>query len=268
MPVRRQSPDHAELKIKEFSSFEEIDNGIAKLRKRIADVEAIDPRVVRYDHERVRDIEESISNTILDVFGPDSPEYVAHRQFQLFRFASKTFSGDDEAQEFFAEALPQAVPLLENLVVRLEEERARLGQATDGRVRTLFEGLELHPRIAGACGDLYRDEHYAEAVLSAFLALETFVQEKSGRYDVSGPLLMEQVFFPDRPLLAFNALADQSDRDEQKGLMLLFQGVVFAVRNPRAAARALADSSEEALEAIALISLLAKRLERAERGPS
>ena len=263
MPVRRQSADHAELKIKEFSSFEEIDNGIAKLRKRIADVEAIDPRVVRYDHERVRDIEESISNTILDVFGPDSPEYVAHRQFQLFRFASKTFSGDDEAQEFFAEALPQAAPLLENLVVRLEEERARLGQATDGRVRTVFEGLELHPRIAGACGDLYRDKHYAEAVLSAFLALETFVQEKSGRYDVSGPLLMEQVFFPDRPLLAFNALADQSDMDEQKGLMLLFQGVVFAFRNPRAP-RALADSSEEALEAIALISLLAKRLERAE----
>ncbi len=192
---------------------------------------------------------------------------MAHRQFQLFRFASKTFSGDDEAQEFFAEALPQAVPLLENLVVRLEEERARLGQATDGRVRTVFEGLELHPRIAGACGDLYRDKHYAEAVLSAFLALETFVQEKSGRYDVSGPLLMEQVFFPDRPLLAFNALADQSDMDEQKGLMLLFQGVVFAFRNPRAP-RALADSSEEALEAIAVISLLAKRLERAEPGRS
>ena len=68
-------------------------------------------------------------------------------------------------------------------------------------------------------------------------------------------------------MLAFNALADQSDRDEQKGLMLLFQGVIFALRNPRAP-RALADSSEEALEAIALISLLAKRLERAEPGRS
>jgi uncharacterized protein (TIGR02391 family) len=99
-------------------------------------------------------------------------------------------------------------------------------------------------------------------VLGAFLALETFVQEKAGRYDASGPLLMEQVFSPDGPALAFNTLADQSDRDEQKGLMLLFQGVVFAFRNPRAP-KELADSSEEALEAIALISLLAKRLERA-----
>ena len=104
MPVRRQSPDHAELKVKEFSSFEEIDNGIAKLRKRIAEVEAIDPRVVRYDHERVRDIEESISNTILDVFGPDSPEYVAHRQFQLFRFASKLAEDGQQERLGFARA--------------------------------------------------------------------------------------------------------------------------------------------------------------------
>ena len=100
-------------------------------------------------------------------------------------------------------------------------------------------------------------------MLSAFLALETFVQEKSGRYDLSGPPLVEQVFSPDGPILAFNTLADQSDRDEQKGLMLLFQGVAFAFRNPRAPT-VLADSSEEALETIALISLLAKRLERAE----
>jgi uncharacterized protein (TIGR02391 family) len=267
MPGRRQSPDHAEMKLKEFSSFEEMDNGIAKLRRRIADVEAIDPRIVRYDHEKVRDVEESISNTILDVFGLDSPEYLAHRQFEFFRSATRTFSGDDEAQEFFAEALPQAVALLGSLVLRLEGERAKLGQGKDDRVRSAFDGLDLHPRIAAACGDLYRDKHYAEAVLGAFLALETFVQEKAGRYDASGPLLMEQVFSPDGPVLAFNALADQSDRDEQKGLMLLFQGVVFAFRNPRAP-KVLADSSGEALETIALISLLAKRLERAEPRPA
>lgn len=264
MPGRRQSPDHAELKIKEFSSFEEIDKAVAKLRKRIGDVETIDPRVVRYDHERVRDVEESISNTILDVFGVDSPEYVAHRQFEFFRSAGKTFSHDEQAQEFFAAALPQTVALLESLVVRLEEERSKLSQDKDGRARSLFEALDLDPRIAAACGTLYRNARYAEAVLSALLALEAFVQEKSGRHDVGGPLLMEQVLSPDGPALAFNALAGQSDRDEQKGLMLLFQGVSFAFRNPQASSSAQADSAQEALEAITLIDLLAKRLERAE----
>jgi uncharacterized protein (TIGR02391 family) len=80
---------------------------------------------------------------------------------------------------------------------------------------------------------------------------------------VSGPLLMEQVFSPDGPALAFNAMASESDRDEQKGLMLLFQGVGIAFGNPRAPS-ARAHSAQEALEAITLIGLLAKRLERAE----
>jgi hypothetical protein len=44
--------------------------------------------------------------------------------------------------------------------------------------------------------------------------------------------------------------------------MLLFQGTVFAFRNPRAH-KLLENSPEEALESIALINLLAKRLEQA-----
>jgi uncharacterized protein (TIGR02391 family) len=130
------------------------------------------------------------------------------------------------------------------------------------RVRAAFEGLDLHQRIAGACADVYRDGHYPDAVLRASLALENFVKEKSGRYDISGSTLMEQVFSANNPTLAFNALADQSDRDEQRGMMLLFQGIVFAFRNPRAH-KLLEDSPEEAVESIALISLLAKRLEQA-----
>ncbi len=47
--------------------------------------------------------------------------------------------------------------------------------------------------------------------------------------------------------------------------MHLFAGVVLALRNPRA--HALSDDSPElALECIALLSLLAKRLEQAKRG--
>jgi hypothetical protein len=45
--------------------------------------------------------------------------------------------------------------------------------------------------------------------------------------------------------------------------MLLFQGVGLAFANPRAPSPR-ADSAHEALEAITLIGLLAKRLERAE----
>jgi len=45
--------------------------------------------------------------------------------------------------------------------------------------------------------------------------------------------------------------------------MLLFQGAIFAFRNPRAH-KLLDDAPERAMEAIALISLLAQRVEEAQ----
>src|SRR5206468_7900452 len=213
MPDRRQLLDPTEPRTREFSSVHEVEAGIARLRRRIADIEAIDPRVVRYDHDTVQSIEEDISNTILDVFGVDSPEYLAHRQFQFFRSANRVFANDDDAQEFFAQALPPAIALIENLVLRLEEKRAGLGQGRDARLRSALEGLDLHPRIARACGHLPRDGRYADAVLAAAVALEHLVQEKSGRHDAVGAALMAQVFSPDDPVLALNGLADPLERD-------------------------------------------------------
>jgi len=114
------------------------------------------------------------------------------------------------------------------------------------------------------CADLYRDGHYRNAVLDASLALEHFVKEKSRRHDLSGADLMRTVFSMKSPILAFNDLRDDTDRSEHEGLMHLFEGAVLALRNPRA--HALSDDSPElALEYIALLSLLAKRLEQAKR---
>jgi uncharacterized protein (TIGR02391 family) len=75
---------------------------------------------------------------------------------------------------------------------------------------------------------------------------------------------MEYVFSSSNPILKFNALADQSDRDEQRGFMMMFSGAVAALRNPRAH-KIIQDDPEEALEFIAFISLLAKLVDRAKK---
>lgn len=75
---------------------------------------------------------------------------------------------------------------------------------------------------------------------------------------------MRTVFSKKNPILAFNELKDQSDLDEQEGLMHLFEGAVLAFRNPRAHTLD-EDWPEDALEFIAFLSLLAKRLERTKR---
>lgn len=90
------------------------------------------------------------------------------------------------------------------------------------------------------------------------------VKEKSRRHDLDGAPLMRAVFSKNAPVLAFNNLKDQTEQDEQEGMMHLFEGAVQALRNPRAHALA-DDSPEEALEYIALLSFLAKKVDQARR---
>jgi uncharacterized protein (TIGR02391 family) len=75
---------------------------------------------------------------------------------------------------------------------------------------------------------------------------------------------MERVFNPSNPVLRFNDLAHDSDRDEQRGYMMLFSGAVAGLRNPRAH-KLIQDDAERALEFIAFVSLLAKLLDGAEK---
>jgi uncharacterized protein (TIGR02391 family) len=75
---------------------------------------------------------------------------------------------------------------------------------------------------------------------------------------------MEYVFSMKNPILAFNELKDDSDKNEQKGFMGMLSGAVSGLRNPRAH-RLMKDDPERALEFIAFISLLAKLVDGAKR---
>ncbi len=156
------------------------------------------------------------------------------------------------------------VEILQGLIGRLEEKREDLGADKEVSVRAAFEGLDLHPRIAGVATDLYRDSHYAEAVFNSAKALVNYVKERSGRFDLDGAALMRTVFSRNNPVLAFSNLKSQTDLEEQEGMMHLYEGAVLAIRNP--GGHGFPESSpERALEYIALLSLLANRLEEAKR---
>jgi len=261
MPPRRSSPP-LPPEIKRFTPVE-IEQGITKLRRRIGEVQRLDPQG-QYDDQQVRNAEQAISTTILEVFGPNSPEYRQHQHHRIWHGGIGFNMPESEIQRRFAEGIPQTLTMLEGLIARLEEKRADLGYDATTHVRAAFEGLDLHPRIAAVCTDLYRKAEYRHAVFDSYMSLENLVKEKSGRYDLDGAKLMQQVFSPNSPVLAFNDLKDQTDQDEQQGMMFLFAGAVLALRNPRAHSLS-KDSPEQALEAIALLSFLAKRLDQAKR---
>lgn len=150
-----------------------------------------------------------------------------------------------------------AVQGLAILKAAKEDIEQEIDSAPPGRIN--IEDLFLHTRIAEVSLDLYRDGHYADAVLAASKALINYVKERSRRDDLDGAPLMQTVFSVNNPILAFNDMTAKADQDEQQGMMYLFTGAVLSIRNPRGHEFP-DDSPERALEYISFISLLANRL--------
>jgi uncharacterized protein (TIGR02391 family) len=245
---------------KEFASASEIDRGIAKLQRRIADVQALDPTRIRSADQSVKNVETGIQETIREIYGQNSPEFQKHKHHDIWSGGYNLMDSDYSMQQKFAEGIPQSIAMLQGLITRLEEKKMDFAEDPRGVAAAALNGLTLHPRLASICVDRYRNGQYEDAVLSASKSLVNFVKEKSGRDDLDGANLMRTVFSPNNPILAFSDLSDQTDQDEQEGMMYLYLGVVLGLRNPTAHAFPVI-SPERALEYIALVNLLMSRLE-------
>ena len=264
-----QKDDFTELK--QFASVEEVDRAVQKLQSRLFDVQRLKIEYIRYDDQKVRNVEYNIRSDILEIFGRNSPEFGEHRDFRIFWATGGVVVSDVQRQALEAEnqseflrAIPQAEEMLNGLINRLYEKRNDLALMPAAQTRVAFQNLNLHPAIASACSDTYRSGHYREAVLNASISLVDYVKRNSGHHALDGSTLMSTVFSANKPLLAFNDLTNKSERDEQEGFMHLFIGAVLALRNPRAHS-VLDDSPEFALDAIAFLSMLAKQLDGAKR---
>jgi uncharacterized protein (TIGR02391 family) len=152
---------------------------------------------------------------------------------------------------------------LDSALLMLKERMGDSEEDAGSRSIRAYGDLDLHIEIARASSKLYQDGHYANAVEAAVKRLNGLVRMRSD-LEVDGTPLMERAFSPSNPILRFNDLTDQSDKDEQKGFMMMFSGAVSGLRNPRAHGF-INDDPERALEFIAFVSLLAKLLEGAER---
>lgn len=157
----------------------------------------------------------------------------------------------------------QTLGILRGLVGRLKEKREDFTAAI-ATPSTYFDDLKLHPRIADVSRDLFLDGYHWEAVFAASKALVNYVKECSGKHDLDGAPLMRTVFSRNAPVLAFNDLSDQTDQDEQEGMMHLFEGAVLGIRNP--GGHSFPEGPEQrAIEYISLLSLLAYRVQEAKR---
>jgi uncharacterized protein (TIGR02391 family) len=264
MARSRQTPP-PQPEPREFRSVEEIDNGIAKLERRVKELEQLDiPAAYRNDSGEDKVAISNVRDTIRDVFGANSPEFIEHQHIQLW--AGPLFMNMSDAAFVHAKdrGRIQTIGILKGLIGRLQEKRQDLAGGATPAPSSYFDRLNLHPRIGDVARDLFMDGHHWEAVFAASKALVNFVKERSGRHDLDGTNLMRTVFSRNNPVLAFNDLADQTQQDEQEGMMHLFEGAVFAIRNP--GGHTFPEGSEQrAIEYISLLSLLAYRVQEAKR---
>lgn len=248
----------------------DIPNAIEKLERRISELKQV-ARCGLSKHDdfvnAARSLTAKIDATLETVFTRQSIEFsrslIDQSDFIPLKGMGRA-SDTETALAFVAGTIKVTLKLRTEIEILREKMKDGEDDAHQ-RILRAYEGLILQPSIAEAASDRYRAGHYSDAIEAAVKALNNLVRLKSG-LDEDGSTLMQKGFGGAAPLLRFNDLADKNDEDEQKGFMMMFSGAVAGLRNPRAH-KLMKDDPERALEFIAFVSLLAKPLDGAKKGP-
>jgi uncharacterized protein (TIGR02391 family) len=250
---------------KQWTSADEIERAVAKLSKRIAELEKIDIRAaMRDDDASDKVVVSNVRETLREVFGQNSPEFQEHEHLSMW--SGGLWMGMEQHEVFAAKegGRKKMIGILKGLINRLEEKEEELSQSLTPTPKAYLEYLNLHPRIKDVAEDLFEDGYHWEAVFAAAKALVNYVKERSGQDKLDGAPLMRTVFSRNNPALRFNELKDQTDMDEQEGMMHLFEGTVLGIRNPGGHSFP-EGPKQRAVEYLSLISLLAYRVQEAKR---
>jgi uncharacterized protein (TIGR02391 family) len=115
----------------------------------------------------------------------------------------------------------------------------------------------LHLTVQKVASTRFATAHYSDAILAACTALDKAIQVRTQRADLNGKQLMDVAFTPKSPVLRLS----QQD-NEQTGFMLLYQGLMLAIRNHYAHNNTSTDPAR-ALEWLGFISALFYKLDEA-----
>ncbi len=142
----------------------------------------------------------------------------------------------------------------------------------------VFDLFELHPKVRTHVEQLFLDGHYSAAVRSALTVLEVQVRKmvvERGTPESGIPAtpasLMATAFSEKNSIIRLNEGKTPFDRDEQRGFQFLAQGIMAWPRGSLTHELPEMEAAD-ALERLALVSMLMKRLDlvepQSEGGPA
>lgn len=170
------------------------------------------------------------------------------------------------------------VAQMHNFIEKLEEKRALIegfikederfcgdGSALNISSLKSFQKYNFHSEINLVSGQLLIDGHYSQAIEEALKKVvkktRDILKEKTGE-EIDGDKLMNRMFgFENQePVIKFNSLSSFEEKDEQRGILYLFKGIV-GIRNRKAHENIIQHSYERAVEYLGLASLLMRLLD-------
>jgi len=127
----------------------------------------------------------------------------------------------------------------------------------------IFDRLDLHEALKDDVAKLFRNGHLNEAVRKALERFEKTIQEAVNGHEKFGRDLMAKAFSGKSPPIALNELKTANDRSEQEGFKFLTMGAMSGMRNLYSHGDVEQMSAMDALERLAFVSLLFKRVQKA-----
>jgi len=126
-----------------FTSVREIETAIGQLSRRVEQVYNLRREGVRFDGPEHRAAESSVRATILEVFGPGSPEYREHQYHKIWDGVEYVDMDPEYEQECFVAGVAQTEGMLKGLVARLEEKKLTAGESEPAVIAKQLRGSRI-----------------------------------------------------------------------------------------------------------------------------
>jgi hypothetical protein len=199
-------------------SLIQMQEALPRLKRRLIEIEEfIFKGTVDEISASTSNFEKKYEDTLIDIFGNNSLEVERYRT-NFYDYTSPIIfdlNGYNPSYEEEVEPYKKGIlTAIRNLRTIIEIFNEKIGDSTGPSVSPsrALDNLHLHPQIADASVDLFKDGHYANAVEDACKVLDLLVRMKSKK-ELSGTELMQVAFSPKAPILKFN---DQQNDSEKK----------------------------------------------------
>src|SRR6266566_474129 len=121
--MARRQPEPPPLESREFRSPEEIDAAIAKLRRRIEEIEKLDIRAAMMNHTGADEVAGSnVREAIREVFGSNSPEFKEHQYIRIWNGPLSMSMSRGAVLQGKERGRVYVIGILKGLIGRLEEK--------------------------------------------------------------------------------------------------------------------------------------------------